>query len=126
MWAIWLSTFFFGKRVGVDVFGNRYYKSRKKQKSWLNEKRWVLYRGLAEPSKIPPLWYSWLHHTVENPPSPKAIQTSYAWEKPHLPNLTGTPYAYYPKGHFSRGGERPKAIGDYTSWTPSSLPPKII
>lgn len=126
MWGIWFLTFFFGKYVGKDAGGNRYYCRRQKHKSWLQEKRWVLYKGLAEPSKIPPLWYSWLHHTIETPPTPEELEKSYFWEKPHLPNLTGTPYAYYPKGHFLRGGIRPQTVGDYISWTPENLPPKLI
>lgn len=126
MWSIWLSTFFFGKYVGKDAWGNRYYRSRKKQASWAQEKRWVLYKGLAEASKVPPLWYSWLHHTVESPPTREALETSYAWEKPHLPNLTGTPYAYYPRGHFFRGGQRLQTVGDYIAWTPEELPPKMV
>ena len=30
----------------------------------------------------------------------------YPWEKPHQPNLTGTPYAYHPPGSVLRGGHR--------------------
>jgi len=65
------------------------------------------------PSKIPPLWFGWLHHTLEAPPT-KVTQLPYFWEKPHQPNLTGTPRAHQPvlKGE---GG------ADYTAWSPGSL-----
>jgi NADH:ubiquinone oxidoreductase subunit len=41
------------------------------------------------------------------------------WEKPHIPNLTGTIAAYRPSGAISRGGERQRATGDYEAWTPN-------
>ena len=50
-----LYTIFFGKLVGKDEFGNKYYQSTK-------DKRWVIYNGEVEASKIPDEWYSWMHH----------------------------------------------------------------
>ena len=41
-----------------------------------------------------------------------------SWEQDHQPNLTGTIWAWRPKGAISRGGERPKATGDYEAWRP--------
>jgi len=32
--------------------------------------------------------------------------------------MTGTPYAYRPKGSLYASGQRPKATGDYEAWTP--------
>ena len=40
------------------------------------------------------------------------------WEKPHQPNLTGTPGAHRPSGSTLAQGRRPKATGDYKAWSP--------
>jgi NADH:ubiquinone oxidoreductase subunit len=42
----------------------------------------------------------------------------YPWEKPHQPNMTGTPQAYRPAGSILRGGMRAPSTGDYEPWTP--------
>ena len=83
-----LYTIFFGKFVGKDEFGNRYYQSKK-------GKRWVIYYEEIDASKIPVEWYSWIHFTsnkIEN----NHNLAKYNWQKPHKPNLTGTDSAYYP------------------------------
>jgi len=83
-----IKTIFFGKLIGTDSFGNKYYESKK-------GKRWVIYYGEVDASKIPVEWYSWIHFT------PNKIEKNhdlkkYEWQKPHQPNLTGTEMAYYP------------------------------
>ncbi len=110
-------TLFFGKRVGKDEFGNRYYRRSKPGKSvgMAHEERWVYYKGQVEASKIPGPWFEWLHFTAQDPP---AEVSHYTWEKQHIPNLTGTRGAYFPPGHLSAGGKRDKAIGDYQAWRP--------
>ena len=45
---------FFGKYVGVDDYGNKYYKSKKNE-------RWVVYSDNIEASKITSEWYLWMH-----------------------------------------------------------------
>ena len=83
-----LYTIFFGKFIGKDEFGNRYYQSKK-------GKRWVIYYGEIDASKIPVEWYSWMHFTsnkIEN----NHNLTKYNWQKSHKANLTGTDSAYYP------------------------------
>ena len=45
-----------------------------------------------------------------------------SWELPHIPNNTGTPRAYRPKGSMLREGERPEATGDYVAWSPDGAP----
>ena len=57
-----LKTIFFGKLVGTDDRGNKYYQSKK-------GKRWVIYSDTIDASKIPVEWYSWMHFTpnkIEN------------------------------------------------------------
>ncbi len=114
MW-IKLLTYFKGELVGVDSFGNKYYRKKGPEKR--NERRWVLYKGIPEASKVPPEWHGWLHHVEELPPQISEVKR-WPWEKNHLPNLSGTPYAYRPPGHFFAGGKREQATGDYIPWNP--------
>lgn len=109
-------TALYGKKVGEDVFGNSYFVEKKTAKSQ-RAKRWVLYKGKAEASKIPPQWHGWLHYTLDVPPSQKNTQP-YLWEKPHLPNLTGTTGAYLPPGHIAKGALRAASSADYEAWKP--------
>ena len=115
--AVW--TWLYGEFVGEDEFGNRYYRTKggKIDPALGIERRWVTYKGVAEASMVPPTWHGWLHHRVDVPPS-KQQAKSHPWEKPHRPNLTGTPGAYRPSGSTLAQGRRPKATGDYKAWTP--------
>ncbi|MBB4265622.1 NADH:ubiquinone oxidoreductase subunit NDUFA12 [Roseospira visakhapatnamensis] len=109
----WLHTLFSGTRVGKDPAGNVYYRERRAP-AGRRAKRWVMYKGEAEASAVPPEWHAWLHHTVEDPlPS-----LDKPWAKPHVPNLSGTADAYVPAGDERRGGARRAASGDYQAWTP--------
>ncbi|HEX2581762.1 MAG TPA: NADH:ubiquinone oxidoreductase subunit NDUFA12 [Dongiaceae bacterium] len=106
-------TLLFGELVGQDSTGNRYYRD-KRTRGQKRERRWVMYKGVPEASKVPAEWHGWLHSTQKNPPAPRQ---PYPWEKPHLPNLTGTRLAYLPPGHPGRGKER-KDMRDYQAWVP--------
>jgi NADH:ubiquinone oxidoreductase subunit len=116
-----LWTWRFGELVGNDEQGNRYYRTRggKIDPTLGFERRWVVYNGYAEASKVPPSWHGWLHHTVDVPPTEENY-TPRDWQKPHIPNMTGTPAAYRPSGSTLASGRRPKATGDYQPWTPGS------
>ena len=83
-----IKTILFGKFVGQDSFGNKYYESK-------NGKRWVIYSGEIDASKIPVEWYSWIHHT-QNKIEKDHNFKKYDWQKPHQPNMTGSDTAYYP------------------------------
>ena len=111
-----LYTYFKGELVGEDDFGNRYFTEKKSDKD-TKKKRWVIYKGLAEPSKVPAKWFGWLHYISDNIP-PKTDRVSYAWEKSHLPNLTGTKNAYAPDGSLRRAGKHAKSAADYEAWSP--------
>ena len=117
----WLLTKLRGEFVGADDYGNRYYRlkgdrpRRRGGGRFSRERRWVIYDGEPEGSKVPPEWHAWLHHMVDEVPQPRR---KYPWEKPHQPNLTGTPLAYRPHGSVLRGGHRVRATGDYEPWTP--------
>jgi NADH:ubiquinone oxidoreductase subunit len=99
-----------GREAGKDALGNVYYGTKA-------GRRWVVYAGANDPSRIPPEWYSWLHHQIDDvpdealPPPPKFLREP-------SPNLTGTPLAYRPAGALERGGVRQAASGDYQAWTP--------
>ena len=114
-----LWTWRFGELVGEDEQGNRYFrtKGRKIDPSLGFERRWVVYNGYAEATRVPPSWHGWLHHTVDVAPTEETY-TPREWEKPHVPNMTGTPAAYRPPGSTLASGRRPKATGDYQPWTP--------
>ena len=83
-----LKTILFGKFVGNDSFGNKYYESK-------NGKRWVIYSNTIDASKIPVEWYSWMHFTTNKIENEHNFE-KYNWQNPHKPNLTGTDSAYYP------------------------------
>ena len=84
-----LTIFLFGKFVGKDSFGNKYYKTKK-------GKRFIIYNGEVDASKIPNEWYSWMHFTP-NKFENKHELDKFDWQKPHKPNLTGSNGAYNPK-----------------------------
>lgn len=102
----WLS----GESVGTDKFGNRYYQSK-------SGRRWVVYNGTVEASRVPPDWHGWLHKTFADPPTTKPLPAK-SWEREHEPNLSGTPAAYHPPGSLTGEGVRKPATGDYQAWKP--------
>jgi NADH:ubiquinone oxidoreductase subunit len=107
-----------GAKVGSDRFGNVYYRS-KTTPTGARERRWVIYAGEPDASKIPPEWHGWLHHTVKEPLPEGSSSLRKPWQQEHLPNLSGTTQAYRPPGHALAGGERVAATGDYEPWTPA-------
>ena len=106
-----------GQLVGTDEFGNRYYVSRDNSSYDGRRRRWVVYNGYADASKVPPDWHGWLHYTFDEPPTERPLPRR-AWEKDHLPNLSGTPMAWRPQGSLAAEGRRPAATGDYEAWRP--------
>lgn len=106
-----------GRKVGTDPYGNRYYEA-KPRKGYKRNRRWVVYQGEPEASKVPPEWHGWLHHQTDAVPRDDAPSFRRTWQQPHQPNMTGTTGAYRPPGHILEGGKRDKATGDYEAWTP--------
>ena len=111
------ATWRFGKRVGEDEFGNVYYEGG--MSSYGLPKRWVIYKGYAEASAIPPGWHGWMHHRTDVPPT-KENYVAKDWQKEHRANPTGSPQAYRPPGSLAVAGERPRVTGDYDAWTPGN------
>jgi NADH:ubiquinone oxidoreductase subunit len=112
----WLFTRLNGRQVGTDGAGNIYYEDRKIRPG-LRTRRWVAYAGEVDASMVPPEWHAWLHYTTDAPLPDTGRRP---WQKPHLPNATGTPLSYRPPGHDYQGGQRARATGDYEAWTPGS------
>ena len=98
-----------GQRVGEDAQGNIFYQTRD------GKRRWVIFNGESEASRISPEWHGWLHHTWDHPPTEVPLPRK-AWEKPHEPNLTGTAAAYVPAGSLRRADPQPRR--DYEAWQP--------
>ena len=101
-----LYTVFFGRFVGKDITGNKYYENKK-------GKRWVIYKGEINASKITSDWFSWIHHTSNIIPDEKK-QKKYSWQKPHLDNKTGTSNAYRP----NKIKKKKEEFKKYESWKP--------
>lgn len=98
-----------GQKVGSDAQGNVYYQTRD------GKKRWVIYNGEMEASRVAPDWHGWLHFTWDQPPT-QAPLAHKAWEKPHVENLTGSEAAYAPPGSIRAAA--PAARADYEAWKP--------
>lgn len=111
-----LFTWWRGELVGTDDQGNRYYQEKHPVRG-RKVRRWVMYNGQAEASRVPPDWHGWLHYTVDVPP-PNGELPKKPWQKPHQPNLTGTAAAYRPAGDIMSARPRAKATGDYEPWQP--------
>ena len=98
-----------GVKVGEDDQGNTFYRTED------GKRRWVIFNGEAEASRVSPDWHGWLHHTFKDAPGDRPLAHK-GWEKPHQENLTGTPLAYAPSGSIRRADPAPRQ--DYEAWSP--------
>jgi NADH:ubiquinone oxidoreductase subunit len=98
-----------GTRVGEDAEGNVFYQSAD------GARRWVIFSGESEASRVAPEWHGWLHHTWQEPPTAAALPRR-DWQKPHRPNTTGTDGAYRPPGSILN--PEPRSVRDYEPWVP--------
>ena len=98
-----IKTILFGKLIGSDEYGNKYYQSKK-------GKRWVIYANEIDASKIPVEWYSWIHFMPNKIENIHKLE-KHNWQKPHQANLTGTESAYYPNKNNKNASEK-----KYKSW----------
>ncbi len=107
------------KKVGEDEYGNSYYEEPLATIEG-RKRRYVIYNGYAEASKVPVDWHGWLHYTFDNTPIEEPFKLK-EFEKPHRPNLTGTIFASRPKNsiaNISKENNAKTGLG-YDSWTPS-------
>ena len=117
-----LATLWRGHFAGVDANGNRYYFDKKD-----TTRRWVIYNGLVEASRVPPYWHGWLHGSTPEQEGATLNEgntpPAFSWEKDYQPNFTGTPKAYLPDGSLAADsaqgtGARSKPSLPYEPWTP--------
>jgi NADH:ubiquinone oxidoreductase subunit len=101
-----------GEQVGSDAAGNIYYRSPSAIPDSIPERRWVIYNGYSEGSKVPP----GLHHRMDAPPK-DGDYVPREWEKPHHENLTGTSRSYRPPGSIVGQTPRPPKP-EYQAWRP--------
>ncbi len=106
-----------GERVGADAAGNAYFRS--KPKKGRPERRWVIYEGANDASRVPAEWHGWLHGSFDELPE-SHLAPPRIWEADYVPNQTGSAAAYRPQGALERGGHRARATGDYEGWTPDA------
>ncbi|MGF7163024.1 NADH:ubiquinone oxidoreductase subunit [Rhodoligotrophos appendicifer] len=102
-----------GEFVGEDELGNKYYKQRN------GDRRWIVYNGEADASKIAPGWHGWMAGRTDTPPSEERYEPRY-WQKPHAPNTTGVTPINVPAGSLVRGlnANAPAMDAEYEAWTP--------
>lgn len=99
----------FGEKVGEDGEGNVFYRNAD------DSRRWVIYNGQNDASRIGPEWFGWLHQMYPKPPTEEPMLHR-AWEKPHQANLTGTEGAFLRQGSIRRSDVKP--VSDYEAWSP--------
>ena len=97
-----------GYKIGEDKFGNTYMKNKN------DSKRWVLYQGDVDSSKVPPEWNGWLRYTSNEIPN---LHKKYSWEKEHVKNQTGTANSYYPSASILKNSNNKKR-SEYDQWSP--------
>ena len=108
-----------GTHVGTDAQGNKYFRSKKRKTTEGYERRWVVYEGANDASRVPAEWHGWLHHSYDGVPE-SHLPPPRIWEADFTPNATGTAMAYRPQGALERGGKRAAATGDYEAWSPDA------
>ncbi len=113
-----LNTAFTGEHVGTDAQGNKYFRAKKRLPDG-RERRWVIYNGANDASRVPSEWFGWLHGSFDGVPE-SFLPPPRIFEVDFTPNATGTPAAYRPQGALERGGRRAPATGDYEAWSPSA------
>ncbi|CAI8356600.1 MAG: Uncharacterised protein [Rhodobiaceae bacterium UBA7378] len=108
-----LTTWRHGEFVGMDDQGNRYYRDKNGKSINGKTRRWVVYNGDVEATRVPPEWHGWLHYTVDETPAETGFDKK-DWHKPHRANQTGTPNAHKPAGQEDTASHR----AGYGSWSP--------
>jgi NADH:ubiquinone oxidoreductase subunit len=111
-WGTSIITRRYGREVGRDEFGNLYFQHKDNP-----ARRWVIYAGANDGSRVPPGWQSWLRGTIDDMPD-KALPPRRKFEQAPVANLTGSDLAWRPSGSLKAQGVRPATTGDYSAWTP--------
>ena len=64
-------------QVGEDSLGNVYYEGGRDTAG--RPRRWVIYSGSNDASRVPPEWFSWLHHQIDTVPG-DALPAPRRWQ----------------------------------------------
>jgi NADH:ubiquinone oxidoreductase subunit len=76
--GIFIYTKIFGKLVGIDELGNKYYESKSRKRWFGKNNRWVIYDKRNElVANIQTRWFKWLHYMSDVPPM--KLQTQCHW-----------------------------------------------
>ena len=102
-----LWTYFNGRLVAEDQYKNRYYSNKN------DSRRWVVYYGEIDASKVTPEWNNWLRFTSTEKPGNVA---QCDWQIEHKQNQTGTSNSYSPQTIFDKTNLKKKI--DYDKWSP--------
>jgi NADH:ubiquinone oxidoreductase subunit len=108
----WLTLISGAKKIGKDSLGNVYFEA-KARKGYNHPRRWVLYKGLPEATKVPPEWHGWLHYQTDAVPGPQSFRRG--WQQAPVSNRTGTGEAYHPQ---KSKENHIRTTGDYEAWSP--------
>ncbi len=77
---IWFVTLMTGaKKIGTDSEGNKYYQT-KARKGYNHPRRWVIYNGEADASRVPPEWHGWLHYQTDEYPTDSTPSFRRVWQ----------------------------------------------
>lgn len=101
-----------GRESGRDSAGNVYFRHKQDP-----SRRWVIYNGDNDASRVPPEWQLWLRGTIDDVPE-KSLPPVRRFQQPPTPNMTGTIAAFRPDGALGSGKIRPASTGDYEPWIP--------
>ncbi len=116
-----------GRKVGEDGLGNRYFETKK-----AGGRRWVMYSGSNDVSRVPPEWYAWLTRQIdmlpdELPPAPKFLRdaTPRIGVKPRIaisrasrPDSPRSRPAAFRLSRALRSGDRPRPCRSDWGWPP--------
>ena len=102
-----LWTYFNGRLVAEDQYKNRYYSNKN------DSRRWVVYHGEIDASKVTPEWNNWLRFTSDHVPSEE--NDRYDRQLDHTLNQIGTINAYSRKSSRFNRKKSDKDV-DYEKW----------
>ena len=107
-----LYSFLKGKKVGQDKIGNKFYVHKNNE-----NKKWVLYKYIVDPTSLDVKWQIWL--TTANSNAPLSIEeNNFKWQKDKQPNLTGTINSYHPKININKSKKDIKNENKNSTWSP--------
>lgn len=109
--TLWIRYFY--KLVGVDEYGNEYFVSNRITSTG-RKKRYVLYKGIKDGSKVPAVWHAWLHYSIDDISLEETFK-KYKWQTRHIQNLTGSSRGDMPSNFNSVA---PQSTATYSRWKP--------